>query len=463
MDKKAAPMSDWCALILRSAKRTTARLMRRLLLISHYFPPSGGGGVQRPAYFVKHLGATGWNPVVLTSDNLKDQRWAPPDFSLAAVVPGDVTVVRVASAIRLGMREKARVEERLQSFCREARKLIETARPDAILVTMSPFSDAAVGSRLSAHYGIPWIADLRDPWALDEFQVYRTRWHRAAARNRMWTSLRSASTIIMNTPEAASRVRALLPQLSRTPLVSITNGFAIDDFPNPLTQRRGNKFRIVHSGTFHVELGLTQRRRAFEYRVLGRTEPGVELLPRSHYFLLRALEQFLTEDTTAAQWLEVVCLGVATAADTELVRNSPAGELFRITGYLPHSETVQHVRSADLLFLPMHKVAQGTRATIVPGKTYEYMASGRPILAAVPEGDCRDFLRQCGTADLCKPDDVSAMKSIIKRRYNDWKQGSPMPVQNIDFVAQFERRNLAGQLASILDQAIGPIASRQPR
>ncbi len=34
------------------------------------------------------------------------------------------------------------------------------------------------------------------------------------------------------------------------------------------------------------------------------------------------------------------------------------------------------MRSADLLFLPMQNLPPGVRATIVPGKTYEYLASG---------------------------------------------------------------------------------------
>ena len=61
-------------------------------------------------------------------------------------------------------------------------------------------------------------------------------------------------------------------------------------------------------------------------------------------------------------------------------------------GYLAHDETVALLRSADLLFLPMHDLPEGRRATIVPGKTYEYLASRRLILAVVPDGDARDLL-----------------------------------------------------------------------
>ena len=52
------------------------------------------------------------------------------------------------------------------------------------------------------------------------------------------------------------------------------------------------------------------------------------------------------------------------------------------------------MRSADLLFLPMHDVPPGSRVGIVPGKTYEYLAWETPILAAVPDGDIAEILTE---------------------------------------------------------------------
>ena len=43
---------------------------------------------------------------------------------------------------------------------------------------MSPFESADVAARLSTTTGTPWVADLRDPWALDEMLVYATAVHR---------------------------------------------------------------------------------------------------------------------------------------------------------------------------------------------------------------------------------------------------------------------------------------------
>src|SRR5262249_58053411 len=78
-------------------------------------------------------------------------------------------------------------------------------------------------------------------------------------------------------------------------------------------------------------------------------------------------------------------------------------------GTRPHEEPLRLVRPAAALFLPLHGLPRGGRPTILPAKLYEYLASGRPILAAVPDGDARDLLDGVDWAVLCTPDDVDGI------------------------------------------------------
>ena len=87
------------------------------------------------------------------------------------------------------------------------------------------------------------------------------------------------------------------------------------------------------------------------------------------------------------------------------------------------------------------------------------MASGRPILAGVPDGDARDFLQQCGTALVCRPDDVQGMMKNIERVYQAWKCGKTDLRSNVAFVNQFERRTLTAALAQALRDELGLAAS----
>ena len=48
---------------------------------------------------------------------------------------------------------------------------------DVIYALMSPYATAEAAAKLAARLGKPWIADLGDPWALDEMMIYPTHLH----------------------------------------------------------------------------------------------------------------------------------------------------------------------------------------------------------------------------------------------------------------------------------------------
>ena len=99
----------------------------------------------------------------------------------------------------------------------------------------------------------------------------------------------------------------------------------------------------------------------------------------------------------------------------------------------------------------MQNLPTGTRSSTVPGKTYEYLASGRPILAAIPDGDARDILAAAGNSRLAYPSDVSAMADAIEDEVSRWLGTEPRPVPDPSVVARFERRLLTKELAAVLD------------
>ena len=437
--------------------------MRKVLFIAYHFPPAGGGGVQRSLKFVKYLPECGFDPIVLTAKPNKEHRWTPTDQALADEVPASVKVhqvelpeeVHVPGKLERAARELFGLGSRfgqtwMNLVIEEGTKIAQREKPELIFVTLSPFEGADAAAEISRRTGIPWVADLRDPWALDEFQLHRTRFHRSLEKRQMARSLRSASLIIMNTPESARRLGETFPGLKANTIVSLTNGYDASDFTGEVEAIPGGKFSIVHSGYFHAESGLVEQKRRTQYKLLGRTVPGVERLPRSHYYLLQALELWIKEDPSIVNTVRMRCVGVLSKSDQALIDASPAKPLFDCSGYLNHTECVRYVRAADLLFLPLHKVPPGMKAGIVPGKAYEYMASGRPILATLPASDARDFLSQAGTGVLCEPGDVAGMLAALKDQYAKWKSGAARPDWNEDFVRQFERKNLTMKLASFL-------------
>ena len=424
----------------------------RAVLLAYYFPPIGGGGAQRSLKFARYLPEFGCDVTVITGPGTTADRWSPPDQSLMAELP-TMSIHRLPDAEPPPSgRGRARAERWLgltppwsrwwtEGIVREGLRLTDEA--DVIVGSMSPFSTAEAAMALSRELGKPWVADLRDPWALDEMTIYPTVLHRRRELKRMGRLLGTAAKVVANTPEAARRISSL-PELADTPVVAISNGFDSSDFDRTPPARRNGTFRIVHAGHLHSDVGRWQHRQRSR-RLLGGAIGGVDILPRSHLYLVAAIDRLIERDQSLRSRIEVLLAGTLSSSDLEIAEKSPA---VRVLGHLPHQETIALMRSADLLFLPMYKLPVGKRAGIVPGKTYEYLAAQRPILAAVPEGDVREILGRAGSAHICEPDDVEGMAVAIEGQLRGWN-ARPARVPR-ELLACFERRTLAAELATVL-------------
>jgi hypothetical protein len=438
--------------------------MRRLLFLAYHFPPLGGGGVQRSVKFVRHLPHLGYLPVVVTGPGGATDRWTPSDATMAEEIGDAVEVHRVPGPepplARPGWAGRLdRVLDRRSAY---ARWWVEGAtdvgrrvagRVDLVFGELIPYMTSEAAERLSAELGVPWVADLQDPWALDEMWLYPSTFHRRRDEARMRRILGTAGAIIMNTPEATERVRRRFPELAPRLAPAITNGFDADDFRGPEPARDPSRFRIAHTGYLYTQAGYDLRRSRRRRRLLGGMPyPDVDFLPRSHVFLLEAVERVIAKEPELRHVIQVDLAGVTSPVDREIAER--AG-LCRLHGYLPHRETVELLRAADLLFLPMHDLPPGIRAGLVPGKAYDYLGARRPILAAVPDGDARDFLAAAGNARLCRPADVSCLAGAIREEIERWRNGTQCTDPDPATLARFERRHLTEQLAATLDAVLG--------
>jgi glycosyltransferase involved in cell wall biosynthesis len=443
----------------------------RVLFLAYHYPPIGGGGVQRNAKFARYLPAFGHTPIVITGPGRSDDRWAPQDDTLSDDVEG-IEVHRVEGVEPASNPRQDALRSRffltpetLRWWVRESTTLAlgvgRGGEAEVLYASLVPYATAEAAARVAAALQIPWIADLQDPWALDEMWLYTTALHRRVDRRRMRALLRKADAIVMNTPEAAVRLQRSFPEFEGRRVASIPNGFDAADFAGPPPERDDGRFRIVHAGYLHTEQGLRLRETRRIRRLLGGIEP-VDVLPRSHVYLLQALERLVEEDPSLGDTVELVLAGVTTNVDREVAAGSSVRVVFG--GYVNHAESVALMRSCELLFLPMHGLPPGTRAGLVPGKTYEYLAAGPPILAAVPDGDAKELLEAAGNAFVCRPTDVEAMANHLRQAIASWRQGDPPQKASPRVVAAYERRELTRQLAGVIDDVrVSPDRARSPR
>jgi hypothetical protein len=432
--------------------------VKRVAVVAYHFPPVGGAGVQRSTALVRYLPEFGYEPVVITGPGEQYGEWTPLDATLGAGLPAGLELVRVPGPVPADsglMRSRAERWLRLASpFTRWWREGALQAGSqvrgvDLVYASLSPFESAESALELSRRLGVPCVLDLRDPWALDEMLTFPTGLHHRLEVERMGRALKAADAVVMNCPEALARIRSVWPDLGGV-LDVVTNGFDGADFAEPAEGPPAGPFRIVHTGFLHTGFGHGRRRGDAVRRLLGGTAQA-DPLTRSHVVLLEALDRVRRGDAALGAGLELHLAGALSESDRAVDGRGFVHE----HGYLPHAESIRLMRSADLLFLPMHDLPAGVRATIVPGKTYEYLGSTRPILAAVPDGDAHDWLAELPWAHVARPTDPAAMADIVAALAARKRERGPEPDGDRALVARFERRELTARLARVFDATVG--------
>jgi len=452
--------------------------MKKVLLLAYYYPPMGGAGVQRTAKFVKYLSSVGYIPSVVSGLGDVGSPCTPAvDPTLAEDVNGWKTY-----QIELSRTDRFKRSLYSNKLCKfisntlfiwwfnSARKTLEKAvrreKPDVLYVSVSPFAAARVARNVARKYGLPWVLDMRDPWALDPINYYRTKWNYRMDIREMRNMCSSASAVIMNTPRSLEAVKRFLTELPSDKLFCVTNGWDDDIcFAQNLNQKNdSSKLTIVHAGYFLTEYavrvdpnarkqlgeGFSRFRDRLCYNV-GRPD----LLARSPYYLYKAIRRLLDAGKISEQDISLIFVGATTDHDIGLTRRYGLEKIVQFTGYVNHIESVRYLLQADVLFLPMHKPENGRFPLIVPGKTYEYLAARKPILALLPPGDTRDFVQQSGLGFVCDPKNIEQIAQTLMNLLSKYHGASGLIVEpNEEFIRQFEYKVLTKKLANILNFAV---------
>jgi hypothetical protein len=182
----------------------------------------------------------------------------------------------------------------------------------------------------------------------------------------------------------------------------------------------------------------------------------INLWTRTPRHLLEAMELLVKRGDVPAGKLELVLVGELSQADRLWVERSPAAPMVKMLGYRSHAESVAWLGSSDVLFLPNHTPLDGGPTLVVPGKTYEYLGSGRPILAMSPAGDMKDFVTCTRSGVAVEGTDVAGAADALVHFYKSKIQGERPASFDQDRVAvgRFERRELTYALAEALDELV---------
>lgn len=252
--------------------------MRKLLILAYDFPPYVSVGGLRPYNWFRYLKEYGVEPIVVTRQwqNLHGNHldYVTEGYSTNVVVKKFDYGIKICTPytpnlsnrmlLRHGENKFRLLRKSISGFYEfaqffypigpkseiyaAAQKYLKHNKVDAIIATGDPFILFMYASQLSKEFGIPWIADYRDPWSHNQTyskSAIRKLWNRLFEKR----AVKTASHITTVSSFVQSKIDQLIPE---KPFSILPNGYdpeVIDSVSN-LTQAN-DALNIAFVGTIY--------------------------------------------------------------------------------------------------------------------------------------------------------------------------------------------------------------------
>ena len=403
--------------------------MSNVLLVSYPFPPSATVGVSRALAYVRYLRRFGCQISVLTATAPQTSGYDP---QLIESIPNDVSVFRAwnpeipfafrdrvwkrmmsrhlsdspknrepAEQITLPTdRELTWIKKNIRGLAqrllfpdpqltwipfavRTAARAIRSHGIDTVILNSPPFSTLRIGMALKLRFPeLRIITDFRDEWVgyyltqIDDPSEDRIR--RAEDLERQ--IVRASSYVSTVTEAWVDRLRLRYPQEPREKFICTPNGYEPEAFLNfQSRQRTDGKMLMTYFGSVH---------------------PNRVYSPHNYLEAITSLPAAI-RDRILTRFIGRV------RPDAEQQLNQTTARVEQL-GFLPKPQGLKYLEETDVLLLI------ATDPTSHAGKLFEYLATGKPILALSPlDGEIAKVLRQTRAGWCVDPWDRVAIQKVL--------------------------------------------------
>ena len=410
----------------------------RILIVTYVFPPLNAIGSHRPYSWARTWRDLGHEIDVLTV--------AKHSFDGAMDLERDMTGIRVHEVPYLPVARESSPAgskvarwEKLKAITRRVRfsmgifgdprllaylpmvrrgaALCVKRSFDFIIATSPPEVPFMVARTLSRRARIPWIADFRDLWFQDML-LYRSKLA-------SWLSGPLNRWLVNDAALLVTVSRGLEGRLSnylgREVFVSYNGFFADEDEAQTIPHSDG-KLHIIYTGRLYP----------------GKQDPEP---------LIQALGKLRANIADLPQRLTLDVYGFDAPWFRSLVDRNGVQDCVTMHGFVPYRQSRGAQRSADLLlFIDWIETRTGGMLT---GKLFEYLGSGRPILAIGPtkDSEAAKIIAESGCgATLTKVDEIFDYLKLFS--------SSPPLGVPLGAVKEYTRERQAEKLLTAIEQRL---------
>lgn len=426
----------------------------RILILTYFFPPAGGVSVQRALSLAKYLPAEGCRVDVLTTRN---GVYPLTDEALLAQVPATVHVHRAftpelpyllrkrlwrivadpgcpahpatsllssvkrltKNMVRSALFPDAQVLWNRWAF-ESATALIEKHRYDTLIVTAPPFSSFLVGNALKRRLpSLRLISDFRDDWMfyLDRLDTLAGGGKREAALRIERETVATADLVVAVTEATIRELRSRHPQQPPSKFAVVYNGYD----PEVLRYHSGEATPGPRTVVTYV---------------------GTVYRPCSPRHYLDAVDS-LPEETRS----RIETRFVGRVIDDEAKVLAGRKSLVRSIGFVPHADALRQMKEADFLLLILDD------EKTIAQKTFEYLATGKPLIALTPPGgESGRLIQATRSGHVVDPRDTRAIAGLMQRLTAARIEGGHGTKPDWDLIRQFERPQLAAKYRRLIQE-----------
>lgn len=429
--------------------------MDKLLIITYYWPPSGGAGVQRWLRLANYMAQQGVDVHILTVDAEKasysvldeglcedvseaikvyrTDTFEPLNYYAKIVGKSNVPTsgfsntgkpdfkTRVAASIRSNIFIPDPRKGWRKYAIRKAIELIHKHEIKHVITTSPPHSVQTIGLKIKRKFGksIKWVADLRDPWT--DIYYYKLLNHSIISKridaNYERRVVEECDVLITLGETFKKTFLSKTSKAIEDKVILIPNGYNPKNFEG----LKKNKITVGYTITF-----------------TGTMADSYE--PEVFFHAVKQLTETYADESFSLQMVGNISAGVKTFIQNCL------SEITTFTPLVSHAEAIQSMKNADLLFL-----ATPGDTGPVPGKIFEYLATGNPIVC-IGKGDTSDILEKTKGGKAFNRNECDELFTYLKKLFDNHKNGVPFK-QDEAMVQSFSCEVQAVQMREVVFSA----------